>query len=381
MTINTDLEAAIAAMPLIDHHVHSILTDPMSEPDFLSCLTEGDHPVSRSDVFDSPLGFALRHYCSPVLGLKPFATADEYLRARQAIGFDAATGRLLRASGIRSYCIDGGFQPELLLPVERMMDLAGAISHPIARLETIAEAVMSESSSGGDFLERLDVVLESARASSIGWKSVAAYRTGLALDPEKPSLAEATAAATAWFSSGTPGKATRLTDPVIVRHLLWWALERGDVLQVHAGFGNTNLMLNIANPAHMQRFIAAVQPTGGRIVFLHCYPFIRETTVLANIYPHVYYDVGLTLNYLGANAAAATRESLDMAPFHKLLFSSDAWGLPELVYLGARLWRDTTAEVLSDYVHAHGWPVEEATRVAEMIAWRNAADLYGVPLP
>ena len=144
-----------------------------------------------------------------------------------------------------------------------------------------------------------------------------------------------------------------------------------------AGFGGTNLMMETASPVLMQKLVAATQHTGGRIVFLHCYPYAREAGFLAHLYPHVYMDVGEALNYVGANAVGLVRESLDLAPFNKVLFSSDAWGLPELVYLGAKLWRDATSVVLGEYVERDGWPESEALRVATMTASGNAAVLYG----
>ena len=60
----------------------------------------------------------------------------------------------------------------------------------------------------------------------------------------------------------------------------------------------------------------------------------------------MYLDVGLALHYVGARAAAVVAESLELAPFGKVLFSSDAWGPAELHYLGALLWRRATAAVL-----------------------------------
>jgi len=46
-------------------------------------------------------------------------------------------------------------------------------------------------------------------------------------------------------------------------------------------------------------------------------------------------DVGLAVNYAGAASPAIVAESMELAPFRKLLFSSDAWGAPELHLLGS----------------------------------------------
>src|SRR5262249_59315655 len=75
------------------------------------------------------------------------------------------------------------------------------------------------------------------------------------------------------------------------------------------------------------------------LMLLHCYPYHRQAGYLAHAYPHVYVDVGLAINHVGARAPAVVAESLELAPFGQVLFSSDAWGPPELHYLGALLWR------------------------------------------
>ena len=392
MTANAELAHAIDAMPLVDHHAHSLLRPPLAERDLLDALTQAEHATDRAAIFDSQLGFALRRFCAPALGLPPFADAADYLAARERLGFDEATRRLLRASGIRAYLVDDGHAPERLLSDAQLAELASSAGegdgdvrvHRIVRLETLAESVMADAASGADFLERLPVALETAAASAVGFKTVTAYRGGLALDPAKPTPAELSEAAQAWFTASRRGggASVRLEDPVIIRHLAWWALERGAaggpaVLQVHVGFGDPDLRLDRADPFLLQPFIAATQATGGRIALLHCHPYLREAGMLAHLYPHVYLDAGLALAHVGANADTLVRESLDLAPFSRVLFSTDAWGVPERVLLGAAVWRDATTRVLASYVADHGWPVDEAIRVAELMAWRNADALYG----
>src|SRR2546421_12993651 len=85
------------------------------------------------------------------------------------------------------------------------------------------------------------------------------------------------------------------------------------------------------------------------VMLLHCYPYHREAGYLTQAFGNVYCDVGLAVNYVGVRAPAVLAETLELAPFAKLLYSSDAWGLPELDYLGARLWRDGMAEILADW--------------------------------
>jgi uncharacterized protein len=69
-------------------------------------------------------------------------------------------------------------------------------------------------------------------------------------------------------------------------------------------------------------------------------------------------------------------ESLEVAPFAKVLFSSDAWGPPELHHLGALLWRRAMTALLSEWVAAGDWSQADALRVAELIGAGNARRVY-----
>jgi hypothetical protein len=169
-----------------------------------------------------------------------------------------------------------------------------------------------------------------------------------------------------------------VADPVLLRHLLWAGLSHGLPLQLHTGFGDPDADLRRCDPLLLRGFIERAEPSGVPIMLLHCYPFHREAGYLASAYPHVYLDVGLAVNYLGARAAAVVAESLELAPFGKVLFSSDAWGPAELHYLGALLWRRATARVLGGFVADGEWSEAEALRIAAMIGGGNARRVYAL---
>ena len=60
------------------------------------------------------------------------------------------------------------------------------------------------------------------------------------------------------------------------------------------------------------------------------------------------------------------------------MYSSDAWGPPELHYLGATLWRHGTARALGEFVRNGQWGAHDAVRVGTMIARTNALRVYGL---
>ena len=320
---------------------------------------------------------AIRRWCAPVLDLEPFAAPADYLARRSALGPAEVTRRLLRASGTAHYLLDTGYVRPGLLDLPGMREAAGARADEVVRLESVAEqAVLDGDGTAAGFAARFAAALSLRAAGAKGLKSIVGYRFGLDFDPEPPAAAEVTAAAGAWLRQIQATGRVRAQDPVLLRHLLWTGLELGLPLQLHTGFGDPDADLRRCDPLLLRGFLRRTGPAGVPIMLLHCYPFHRGAGYLAQAYPHVYLDVGLAINYTGVRATAVVAESLELAPFGKLLFSSDAWGPPELHYLGALLWRRATARVLGGWVADGDWSHADALRVAEMVGAGNARRVY-----
>jgi uncharacterized protein len=372
------LAERVAALGLVDHHVHPALEADTGAAEFEDLITESDRPPPPGlTQFDSQLGLAIRRWCAPVLGLEPFAAPAVYLARRSSLGGAEVARRLLRASGISHFLIDTGLVRPGLLDLAGMREMAGARVDEVVRLESVAEqAARSGDGSAAGFADRFAAALSAQAATAAGLKSIVAYRYGLDFEPEPPTGAEVATAAGRWLRVAEQTGRIRLEDPVLLRHLLWTGLEQGIPLQLHTGFGDPDADLSRCDPLLLRDFLRLAEPRQVPIMLLHCYPFHRGAGYLAQAYPHVYLDVGLAINYTGARAAAVVAESLELAPFGKLLFSSDAWGPPELHYLGALLWRRATARVLGDWVADGEWSQADALRVAEMIGGRNARRVY-----
>ena len=145
-------------------------------------------------------------------------------------------------------------------------------------------------------------------------------------------------------------------------------------LQFHVGFGDRDCDLRKANPLYLLDFLRQSGETP--IVLLHCYPYEREAGYLAQAFNNVYLDGGLSVSYLGARAPAFIGRLLELAPFRKIVYSSDAFGPAELHYLGTALWRNGIQRVLSGFVDDGDWSVSDAIRVVDLIARGNAARIY-----
>jgi predicted TIM-barrel fold metal-dependent hydrolase len=373
------LTDAIGALPLVDHHVHGALAAAVDRSTFEVMITESSVPApSGTTHFDSQVGFSIRRWCAPLLDLAAHRSPEEYLARRDELGNAEVNRRLLAAAGVDRYLIETGYQGDATLGLQQMADASRRPVHEVVRLEAVAEAVARSGADAAEFAATVRERLAAHASTAVGFKSIVAYRHGFDVDPSRPSDAEVVRAADRWLREvGTTGTA-RVADPVLLRFLLWQAVDLGKPLQLHVGYGDADLDLHRSNPLLLTEWLRQVQ---GRldVLLLHCYPFHREAGYLAQVYPHVYFDVGLALNYVGARSTAVVAESLELAPFAKQLYSSDAWGPAELHYLGALNWRRAMTRILGQWVDDGEWALDDAVRVATMIGSTNARRVYGLP--
>ncbi|MGV4927770.1 MULTISPECIES: amidohydrolase family protein [unclassified Streptomyces] len=369
--------------PLVDHHCHGVVRHEPDPGTFAAFLTESDRPPAAGTTFlDTQTGFAVRRWCPPLLDLPTHCPPERYLARRRELGPDETRRRLLSATGIGAYLVDTGLPGDLTGPAETA-GAGGGTGHEVVRLEALAERTAAAHRGGGgagtadaaeEFTDALDRAVRAAAHTAIAFKSVAAYRHGLALDPRPPGPDAVRAAARDWLAAGAP----RLTDPVLLRHLIWRAVATGRPLQLHTGFGDPDLRLDHADPTLLTDLVRATADTGTDLVLLHCYPYHRQAAYLAGVFPHVHADVGLTLTHIGPRAPAVLAEFLELAPFGKLLFSTDAYGLPELYVVGSALFRTALGEVLGEWTASGAWSEADARRVAAMLAADNARRVYGL---
>jgi uncharacterized protein len=368
------LDEHIAGLPLVDHHVHGVVKGPLDRAGFEQLITESDRPVPPwMSTFDSQLGVAIRRYCAPLLGLAPHVSAGDYLAARAAMDESDLNRLFLGKAGVSDYLVDTGYLGEAVTGVDELAMLSGSRTHEVIRLESELEYVATQQSDVTAVPDALVRRLEERTAGAVGLKSIVAYRHGFDFDPAEPSSAEVLTALDRWYASPEPG---RVTDPVLLRWLLWTGARLGLPLQLHVGFGDPDLNLRTADPLLLTEWLRLVEPLGTQVVLLHCYPFHREAGYLAHAFPHVSFDLGLTTMYVGARAAAVVAEGLELAPFAKLLYSSDAFGPAELHFLGATLWRRAVTSVLGGFVQEGDWSVDDAVRVATLWGRENAVRLY-----
>jgi uncharacterized protein len=367
----------VTPLPLIDHHCHAVSAGALDGAAVEALLTESPDPAPPgTSGFDSQLGFAVRRWCAPVLGLEPSAPARRYLERRAELGPDEVNRRLLRAAGVQAWLLDTGYRPGQLLSADQMTLASGSPALEVVRLEAVAEQVARGGTDAAGYAAAVENAIRARAANAVAVKSIAAYRCGLGFKPEPPARGEVGQAAGRWLRALDADPAARLADPVLIRHAIWAGLDVGLPLQFHTGFGDPDVRLYQADPSLLHDFLLATRPAGTLVLLLHCYPYHRQAAWLAQVFPQVYLDVGQALNHVGARSSAVLAEALELAPFHKMLYSSDAFGLPELHYLGAAGFRRDLARVTGAFVAEEAWSQADAERVSRLIGAENARRVY-----
>jgi len=370
-----DLLPFVAEQPLVDHHCHGVLYRDADEADLESMLNEGAGWPGGS-VFDSQAGLAFRRLCPPVLGLPPHAELGGYVARRAELGAAEVSKRFLSLTGTSVLCVDTGYTPEPITSPSELAGLAGATAHEIVRLERVAEDVAAAGVGAAGFADAVRSALATRTASAVGVKSIAAYRTGLDLRAERPSDPEVAAAAGRWLSAADGPGAPRLADETVARFLIWCGVDLRLPVQFHVGYGDSDVDLHRCNPLLLTPLLRAIQPTGVPVMLLHNYPYHREAGYLAQVFPQVYVDAGLATHNLGSRAPALLAEALELAPFGKFLYSSDAFGLPELYYLGAALFRSALSAFLRSGLSEDLFTERTAIRLTRMFCADNAKRAY-----
>jgi uncharacterized protein len=322
------LREVLSATALVDQHAHAVLRDPPRTLDeFRGLFTESPDPRQWPHVATAVTYRRAIAALAERLGCD--RNEEAVFRARLAAQPDDYAASLLRATGTEWLLVDTGFPAgEVGHSWQRMGELAGCRARPVLRVETLEPDVARER-------------VRAARADGfVALKTIAAYRGGL----------------------------DRVGDLVV------GALEANEStgaplpVQVHAGFGDSDLFLHRADPSYLKPLVERFPETP--FVLLHCYPFVREAGWLAHVYPNVWLDLSLTIPHVW-RGAEAVREALELAPVSKLLYASDAARAPELYYLASVWWRDALAEVLAEAL-----PATEAEDAGRAILRENALALY-----
>jgi hypothetical protein len=251
-------------------------------------------------------------------------------------------------------------------------------------VESVLESLVQDADDPRDlearFRARLDrEVLRGEQIITL--KSIVAYRTGLNLTPGSRDAA---------YAAFGPLKATanaighlRIADKAFLDYFLrialdWAAAERFPV-QFHTGFGDPDVYLPTANPLVMRDVLEDGRYRDLPLILLHAaWPYVRELSYLASVYPNVYLDLGLAIPFVATEYETILRQALSLAPATKVLYSSDGFTIPEHAWFAALQTRRALGALLGELIDRGALGADDGMAMADLILRGNANRLYGL---
>ncbi|MDV7757296.1 amidohydrolase family protein [Liquorilactobacillus mali] len=366
-----DLAEFIQSMPLLDHHCHYLISADVKDREerLAQVSTEADNNYPIEDTKNRLAWWSFKEEAKNFYKkddqnfLQPF-TRQEYIEYNHSI---------FKRYNYQMLLIDTGFVPaNPITSITETQEITGVTVRTIYRIETHAETWMQKEADFETWWKALENDVVSAKENGfVGFKSIAAYRFGLRL--KKVTIENAREAFTNWKESGS----TRLTDAVLICFILWnlapILVEQKMPLQFHVGYGDADTDMFEGNPLLMRPFLNEWSVKGLIVVLLHCYPYHREAGYLASVFPNLYFDTSL-INPLGtASVESVLDEALELAPYSRYLFASDASTYPEMYGVAARRFKEALSQ---HFAKLRNIPVEQKEQWIRMICYQTSTNLY-----
>jgi hypothetical protein len=370
-------------IPVIDNHCHAIEADQAADvPRWRQFFSESPHPSMRTgDVAETAFYRRLIRAMSEHFGVAD--DEESVLEARAARSAAELVSSMFTGASIGGVVIDTGYPAQdKVMPAAEFRTASSASYVALLRLEVMFQQLVAELRSYDDLESAVRDALADVRGTGYaGFKSVAGYRTGLQIE-RWPAGDARTAFGSAREEAERTG-AVRLGYKPLLDTLLHLAFEAAAAqelpVQFHVGYGDTDVDLRKASPLELRNVLEEQAYRSMPVVLLHgCWPYVREGAYLASVYANAYLDVSYAIPYVArAERMAMTRAALAVAPFTKLMYSSDGGRVPELHWIGAHEGRRALSAGLGELVADGDLAAGQARRAGERILRVNAHRLYG----
>lgn len=400
---NSGTRIDLSEAEVIDNHVHGfriedlLAHDPENFETRLNLLgtlfsdstmtTEAMHADPslwqkvRSFTDSTVFSLAVRRMLAERLGCEPAAEAVATARDKAFRNDPVSYIReMLVDARVGGLLVDDGF-PLPRVPSDEFRSTIGGTTpvHRVARIETMILDVRDRAKDLAALEEAFDAELDRAAADSttVAYKSIIAYRTGLDVVPADRDAAAA--AFTRWREDGWK-ESREHAKPVrdYLLHRAAAAAQRHDrVLHIHTGDGDPDIVLARARPHDLLPFLKEhlAQP----IVLIHTgFPWTQVAAYIASQLPNVYLDLSVLIPWASLGIEQHLTALLGTAPAGKLLYSSDEASEPEVIWIAARMGRRALERALADAIEREFITVQEAEALGRGILSENSRHLHGI---
>jgi hypothetical protein len=315
----------------------------------------------------------LRARLARLLGCDPEEVPEA--RAQAARDWPAYVSGVFADAGITGLIMDVAFPPEAGDRVSDYAAAAGCAVHPILRIDPIVDRMIGEGAGAQAIVDAVSEAMERAPSDGhVGFKTILAYRTGLAVDPAA-ELDDAERSLHTDLPIRRRGKACR---DLVLRRAIGVAADLGMPFQIHTGLGDSELRLAESNPLLLQELLLTSEASAARIVLIHgSYPWHEEAAYLAATRPNVWLDLSLFNLFSPATVADRMLRVIDLAPAAKVMAGTDGHAEPELFWFGAIVLREAWVRVRERLAGA-GAGEQWLDRAEGLLFEGTVKELYGI---
>ena len=362
---------------MIDHHAHpfALQGGPLDVSTLtLDVIDDDDRDERRRR--DGPS--RLFHELLTVRLSQRLACDAEELSERRADAsrdWEPYARGLFADAGITDLVMDAGYAPGGDDQLAELGRLSGCGIHPILRVDTMVDEMIGRDESAQAIVRAVEDAMRGAvERGAVGFKTILAYRTGLAVDPGA-TMRQADESLRSEDPVRRRGKALR---DVVMRRVLAVAGELGRPLQIHTGMGDSDIRLAEANPLLLEEILRTPEGRSAKVALIHgSWPWNEELAYLAATKPNVWAEISLSNIFSPITTADRLLRMLDVAPATKLLMATDGHLEPELFWFAALVLQDAWREV-SQRLSAAGARPGWLGSVERMIFTDNTKALYGI---
>lgn len=385
-----------SALPVVDVHCHPFLNHGETNPEiFTNTVSFGgastEYMSAGGVKVDDQLKAELQRFKRDTLyfrfmqhQLAPFfdcpAELEAIIQERNkavAEGYSEYVKRLYSDCGLNTLVVDFGY-PQPPVTVSQFSQEIPLEIVPIYRIEPLIVDLLDTDIAWQEFRNRYDDSIADALQNGgfLGLKSIIAYRTGLDISPLSRSPDQGLQALDA-IKRGLGGGATKKLRDHLFCRALELCIEYGVPMQIHTGMGDHEVDLTRCRPALLMDLLRFPVFRACRVLLVHSgYPYHAEAGYIAHVLPRVYCDLSEGIPFAGNAAQRIIAETLEMAPLSKVVYGSDGYGAPEVIYIGAKLAKRALGQALEGLVEDGMLSKAEAQQAAGFILSENARRLY-----
>ncbi|ADX84045.1 amidohydrolase family protein [Saccharolobus islandicus] len=271
---------------------------------------------------------------------------------------------LFNDTGIEGFVIDTGFgNKEMEIPAKLKL---------LFRIESI----INDSIFQMPFDKALEYFEETLRGKIrkegyTGFKSIIAYRTGLKVNCDiEQARRDFYSNETDWF-----GKVVKGFRDYLLCETLRIAKELKVPVQIHTGAGDRDIKLELSRPSYLTNVVRKYE---GKVIFVHAgYPYHRETSWMSYLYPSVYLDTSQVIPFAPLAAYTILNEIFEVAPLNKVMHGSDAFHIPEIAWLAAKLAKKAIHKTTEMMIEKNILDEKDAKELVERFLYYNSKEMYG----